>query len=71
MSWITRSCPPDTEPWADDPAPAGPGRLAALTAERGRLLALVRPRVRSARQEQIRRRIAAITRQILDLSRSV
>lgn len=67
MSFVARSCPPDTEPWADDPAPAGP--LGRLAAERATLIALVRPRVRSARQERIRRRIAELTRQILTLSK--
>lgn len=70
MSWVARSCPPDTEPWADEAAQAPDDPLAALTAERGRLIALVRPRIRSTRQERIRRQIAALTRQILVLHRS-
>ena len=71
MSFVARSCPPDSEPWpgsgADDPPP--PGRLARLATERAMLLTLVRPRVRSDRQERIRRRITELTRQILTLSK--
>lgn len=73
MSFVAHSCPPESEPWpgsgADEPAP--PGRLARLAAERATLLALVRPRVRSDRQERIRRRITDLTRQILGLSRGI
>lgn len=62
MSWIARSLPTE----ADDPPPAlPPNRLQQLRAERAALLATVHPRIRSSRQERIRRRIADLTRTIL------
>lgn len=61
MTWITRSQPPE----ADDPPPDPPSEIERLAAERARLLAEIRPRIRTARQARIRERIAAITRQML------
>lgn len=61
MNWIDRSQP--REP--DDPPPAPPTDLERLAAERAQLQARVRRGIRSRNQEQILRRIAEITRQIL------
>lgn len=62
MSWIDRSLPPEPE----DPPPAPPTGLQDLAAERDRLRALVRRGIRSRHQERILRRIAEITRQMLN-----
>lgn len=65
MTWIARSLPREAD---DDPPPsAPPTRTELLRAERAELLGQVRPRVRSARQERIRRRIEEITRTLLGL----
>lgn len=67
MSWITRSLP--TEPDLDaSPPPATP--LETLEAERLQLIDQIRPRIRSSRQERIRRRIAEITRQMIAIEAS-
>lgn len=60
MSWIARALPPE----AEDPPPP-PNRLQHLRDERAALLMSVHPRIRSSRQERIRRRIADLTRTIL------
>jgi hypothetical protein len=64
MSWIDRCQPREAE---DPPPPLSgpPGRLEQLRPERVALLASVHLRVRSSRQERIRRRIADLTNQIL------
>lgn len=64
MSWIAHSQPAEPDLPPPDPPPA-PSRRDALAAERATLLTLLRPRVRSERQERIRRRITAITRDLL------
>lgn len=61
MTWIARSLPPEP----DLPPPDPPPRIELLAAERNRLIEQLRPRIRSNRQERIRRRIAEITLQIL------
>lgn len=58
MSFASRSLPRE----AEDPPPS---RRDTLRMERDTLLKQVRPRVRSDRQERIRRRIADITRAIM------
>lgn len=58
MSFTSRSLPPE----AEDPPPT---RRDLLRRERDMLLRQVRPRVRSDRQERIRRRIADITKAIM------
>jgi hypothetical protein len=58
MSFANHSLPPE----AEDPPPT---RRDILRMERDTLLKQVRPRVRSDRQERIRRRIADITRAIM------
>lgn len=65
MTWIARSLPP--EPDDDPPAARPPTAAEQLRAERAALLAQVRPRVRSSRQERIRRRIRDLTRTLLAL----
>lgn len=65
MSWIARSLPREADD--DPPATPPPSRAEMLRAERAELLRQVRPRVRSARQERIRRRIAEITRALLGM----
>ncbi len=65
MNWITRSLPPE----AEDPPPEPPGEIARLEAERVQLSAEVRRGIRSRRQERILRRIAEITREILNRGR--
>lgn len=62
MTFATRSIPRE----ADDPPP---DRRQVLEWERQSLLAQVRPRIRSARQELIRRRITELTTEILKLTR--
>lgn len=61
MGWIDRSLPPE----ADDPLQAPPSELEQLVAERQQLLGRVRRGIRSRHQERILRRIAEITRKIL------
>lgn len=64
MTWISHSLPPE----AEDPPPAlpaPPSRLDELRAARAALLQSVRPRIRSERQERIRRRIVDLTLKIL------
>lgn len=58
MSFANHSLPPE----AEDPPPT---RRDLLKLERDMLLRQVRPRVRSDRQERIRRRIADITLAII------
>lgn len=58
MTFASRSLPPE----AEDPPPT---RRDLLRLERDMLLRQVRPRVRSDRQERIRRRIADITKAIM------
>ena len=58
MSFANHSLPPE----AEDPPPT---RRDILRMERDMLLRQVRPRVRSDRQERIRRRIADITKAII------
>ncbi len=67
MSWIARSLPPESEQDASPP-PATP--LEMLEAERLELIDQIRPRIRSARQERIRRRIEEITLQMMRLEHS-
>lgn len=65
MNWLERSQPREAED-PPPPLPAPPSRLEQLRAERAALLASVHPRIRSSRQERIRRRISDLTRQILN-----
>jgi hypothetical protein len=58
MTFANHSVPPE----AEDPPPT---RRDLLAMERDMLLRQVRPRVRSDRQERIRRRIADITKAIM------
>lgn len=58
MGWIDRSLPPE----AEDPPRS---ELEQLVAERQQLLGRVRRGIRSRHQERILRRIAEITRKIL------
>jgi hypothetical protein len=58
VTFVSYSLPPE----AEDPPPT---RRDLLRLERDVLLRQVRPRVRSNRQERIRRRIADITRAII------
>lgn len=58
MSFASRSLPPESE----DPPPS---RRDLLLMERDLLIRQVRPRVRSDRQERIRRRIADLTQAIM------
>lgn len=61
MTFANCSLPPE----ADDPPPEPPCEADRLVRERDRLLGLVRPRVRSQRQDRIRRRITEITTHLL------
>lgn len=65
MTWITRSVPRE----AEDPPPEPPSEIARLVAERATLQGKVRRGIRSRRQERILRRIAEITREILNQGR--
>lgn len=58
MTFVSRSLPPE----AEDPPPT---RRDLLAMGRDTLLRQVRPRVRSDRQERIRRRIADLTQAII------
>lgn len=58
MTFIARSLPPEAE---DSP----PTRRDLLRLEREALIQQVRPRMRSQRQERIRRRIADLTQAIM------
>lgn len=64
MSWIDRSQPPE----AEDPPPAPPAdaAIADLAAERDDLRSKVRRGIRSRHQDRILRRIAEITREMLE-----
>lgn len=62
MTFVARSLPPE----AEDPPPT---RRDLLRAEREALIRQIRPRIRSDRQELIRRRIAAITTAIMQEER--
>jgi hypothetical protein len=65
VSWIARSLP--SEPELDASPPATP--LETLEAERLQLIRQIRPRIRSKRQERIRRQISEITCQMMRLER--
>lgn len=58
MSFASRSLPPE----AEDPPPS---RRDLLLMERDTLILKILPRVRSDRQERIRRRIASLTQAIM------
>ncbi|PKR90893.1 hypothetical protein CXZ10_05980 [Pleomorphomonas diazotrophica] len=58
MSFASRSLPPESE----DPPPS---RRDLLLMEREALIPLIRPRMRTERQLRIRRRIALLTKQLM------